>query len=117
MPLTSTEEGRNIAEQIQHQLRRLTWAVIACLVLSLAVGIFAIVLSTKISNETTRTTIALCTFRNDLASRVKQTEDYLVSHPKGFAGIPKATLVQSLHSQQRTVAALASLKCPPPTIP
>lgn len=110
-----TERGGEVADAIIRQLRWLTVAVLLCLALSVSVGVFAIAQSIKVANDSDRTVAALCTFRADLQSRVDQTERFLVDHPKGFAGIPRATLQQSADGQRRTIVALRSLQCPPPT--
>lgn len=57
------------------------------------------------------TTRALCVFRADIEERVVQSEDFLMKHPQGFAGIPASAIRVSLAGQQRTVDALASLDC------
>lgn len=54
---------------------------------------------------------ALCTFRKDLQERVRQSEGFLREHPQGFAGIPAATIRQSLEGQKRTIKALQPLAC------
>lgn len=55
---------------------------------------------------------ALCALRNDMANRIMQAEKFLQEHPEGFAGVPAATLRQSVDQQRRTVAALTVLRCP-----
>jgi hypothetical protein len=49
---------------------------------------------------------SLCAFKASLEDRIVQTEEFLTEHPEGFAGIPAATLQQSVDNQQRTVDAL-----------
>jgi hypothetical protein len=68
-------------------------------------------LGSQIASNQQNNTQALCAFRNDLARRVQSSEDYLVTHPHGIAGIPAATIRLSLVNEQHTLAALSSLKC------
>lgn len=67
--------------------------------------------------QQSKTNDALCTFRNDLQTRVVQTQEFLRDHPEGFPGVPSGTLQQSLAGQIRTVASLSALDCPPPPEP
>lgn len=102
----------DIAHKLINRLRWLTFAVFVCLGLSVGVGVFAIVQSINVANDSDRTTAALCTFRSDLENRADQTDRLLALHPKGLAGIPAATLRQSVGGQRRTIAALSVLNCP-----
>lgn len=112
---------RTIGDKILRQLQVLTFTVCACLVLSVGVAIYAWVDSGNkaddIAGVASTTNTALCAFRNDVESRASQTAKFLADNPKGFAGIPAATLRQSLQGQRRAVASLKSLDCPPPAIP
>lgn len=71
--------------------------------------------ATQAGHDADRTTGALCALRHDLEERVAQTDRFLLEHPKGFAGIPAATLRVSEQGQIRTIQALSNLKCPPPS--
>lgn len=106
-------EPADVANEIIRRLRLLTVAVLVCLALCIGIGVFAITQSIQVGEDADRTTGALCALRVDLQSRVDQTETFLLSHPSGFAGIPRATLNQSLEGQKRTIAALRTLQCPP----
>lgn len=112
-----TDRTLDVGEEIIRRLRWLTVAVLVCLALSVGVGVFAIVQAVQVGHDSDRTTAALCTLRADLQSRVDQSEQFLSKHPKGFAGIPAATIKQSLEGQQRTVTALQGLECPPTPLP
>jgi cell division protein FtsX len=109
----TTAQAEDIAEEIRTMLRWLTIAVVVCLVVAVGVGLFAITLASRVADQTDRTNAALCTFRADIETRAIQTEEFLREHPEGVAGIPAATLRQSLKGQRSTVAALGSLNCPP----
>jgi hypothetical protein len=61
--------------------------------------------------ENDRTVRSLCALRQDLESRVAQTDKFLHDHPNGFGGIPAATLRVSEQGQIRTIQALSNLKC------
>lgn len=54
---------------------------------------------------------AVCTFREDLIRRARDGVEFLATHPNGFAGIPAATLAQSIHNEQLTIASLQKLEC------
>lgn len=56
-------------------------------------------------------TRALCALRHDLEKRVADTKKFLVTHPAGFAGIPAATLRNTLNGQERTITALSVVVC------
>lgn len=58
-----------------------------------------------------RTHAALCTFLRDLKQRVDASNAFLAKHPEGFAGIPAATIRQSVTGQERTIKALSGLGC------
>lgn len=64
--------------------------------------------------ESARNTKALCTFRRDLEARAESSEDFLKTHPNGFAGIDAATIRNGLRNQKATIKSLSGLNCPPP---
>lgn len=68
-------------------------------------------LSFKIADQATENHTALCSFKLDLQRRVKDTEDYIAEHPNGLAGIPVATIRNSIANQRATIDSLSSLKC------
>lgn len=86
-------------------IRLLRAATLTLVVILVAGGIY-------VWSEARRTHDSLCVFRADLEARVAQTRDFLVEHPRGFAGIPAGTLQKSIDDQQRTINALANLDCP-----
>lgn len=53
----------------------------------------------------------LCAVKKDLKQRVAETKKFLREHPSGIPGIPNATLIGSMHNQERTIAALGNLAC------
>lgn len=54
---------------------------------------------------------ALCTFRQDLVNRVEGAQTFLISHPKGFAGVPADVIRQSIKNQLATIKSLDNLSC------
>jgi exoribonuclease II len=57
-------------------------------------------------------TQALCAFRDDIQTRVTSGLNFLISHPKGIAGISAQTLRVGIVNEQHTLAALHPLVCP-----
>lgn len=68
----------------------------------------------ELRKEEVRTTSALCAFRHDLESRIRQSADFLAKHPNGIPGIPVGTIRTSLNNQRATVKSLDILTCPSP---
>lgn len=108
-------------EQIQQSLRRL---FVSTLVLYFVLAVVSAFLYFSLANQqdalaesTLSTNQALCTLRGDLVQRIESTKSFLRDHPEGIAGISPQIIRQGLQNQQRTVDALESLDCPPPTIP
>lgn len=71
----------------------------------------------KIDNNAQLTNDALCALRGDLEVRVKGSTDFLVKHPTGIAGITAAQIQEGIKNQERTIAALSILDCPPAPLP
>lgn len=59
-----------------------------------------------------RTYRATCTFRADLIRRVRESNEFLATHPNGFAGIPAKTLEASIVNEESTIKSLEQLACP-----
>lgn len=59
----------------------------------------------------------LCILKADLASRIKNSRDYLKTHPEGIAGISRADILKSIANQQSTLDSLRPLVCVPPARP
>lgn len=55
---------------------------------------------------------AVCALRNDLSDRVAASQVFLTSHPHGFAGVTVRVLRASIMNEQKTIQALAALRCP-----
>lgn len=113
----TTDESNDVRAELKRAIKLLTIAVSVCLVFAISVGSFAVWLAFKVNDTTETQNAALCTFRADVQTRAQQGEDFLRDHPEGFAGIPAATLRQSIDGQRRTVAALARLDCPLEKLP
>lgn len=65
----------------------------------------------RIDRESDRTTRTLCVFRHDLEDRAAASREFLLNHPQGVAGIPASAIKVSLVGQERTIQALAGLRC------
>lgn len=104
-----------------HRYLRIAQAGLSVLfVATLILGIRSVDLSSQngqrihdIKGLATATNGALCALRIDLETRVATTEKFLHDHPGGFAGIPAATIRNSLTGQQHTIRALSGLTCRP----
>lgn len=90
------------------------WALVATFVAVLAGLTFAIVNNRNLARDGKQAHDALCILKGDLEQRVKSTQDFLNTHPQGFAGIDAATIQNSLNNQRATVDSLSLLDCVPP---
>jgi hypothetical protein len=96
--------------------RAMWWLAAATAFLYLAggsLGVFLYVTERKAQHNTAK---ALCTFRNDLSTRVHTTEKFLIDHPQGLDGLIPALLRSSLKNQRGTLNSLKHLDCPPPEV-
>lgn len=66
----------------------------------------------QVARNQQNNTRTLCSFRDDLQTRVTSGNAFLKTHPKGIAGIPAATIRVSIQNEQRTLNALRPLVCP-----
>lgn len=80
----------------------------------LVLTVVLVVIAVHASDDASQTTRSLCALRHDLEERVAGSDNFLRDHPRGFAGIPAATIRASADGQRRTIRALSNLKCPPP---
>lgn len=97
----------HLAATLRRGLRRLTIAVVVCLLAVGGLGIFVLV-------KASQTRDALCNLRQDLQRRVAQSEDF-IAHPEKYPGVkidPKVIQAQ-VEGQKRTVDALEGLGCSP----
>lgn len=87
-------------------------AFIASLALSLAaLGVGAYVLTHK-TQEGSETHEAVCALVADLEDRTDGTKTFLAAHPQGIPGLASGSqLRESLHNQERTLAALSVITC------
>jgi hypothetical protein len=76
--------------------------------LGLGLGIYVV---TDKSDEGSETHEAICALTADLESRTEGTRVFLADHPRGIPGIPASALRESLHNQERTIAALSVVSC------
>ena len=85
----------------------LRWLVAATVVLYVALaGLGLWVYSEADSNGD-----ALCALRADLEKRVESSQQFLIDHPDGIAGIPARTIREGIENQRRTIDALGDLSC------
>jgi len=54
---------------------------------------------------------ALCAQKFQAADQIKQTEDFIMEHPEGFAGVGPSVLRRGLIGPKRTVIALKDVNC------
>jgi hypothetical protein len=103
--------------ELQHSLRTLTWATVILYLTVIILGFIAYIARVNDTNRTeelaVQTTTVICALRADLQARVDSTEKFLRTHPNGFAGISAEALEAQMEGQQRTIAALSTLPCPP----
>jgi hypothetical protein len=104
-------ESPTIAEEIKRALRRLFYATVVLYAITIGLLIYVFVLARDTARTTDRTTAAVCAFRNDLIQRNQQTQQFLITHPHGFADIPKNVLVQNVKNANRTIKSLRNLPC------
>jgi hypothetical protein len=107
--MTPTEPPEDVAGTIKHALRLL---LVATVVLYLA--LFGVAYVVYRNGDTNRA--ALCALRWDLEKRVAGTQQLLIDHPEGLAGIPAQTLKDGITNQQRTIEALRGVHCSSPGI-
>lgn len=105
----------DIAAEIKRSLKSLTVsiAVLFVLVACLAVGGFLQNRSVvnSVSSEANRATAALCTLRHNINDRIITSQEFLIKHPRGFAGITAATIQTGIDRDKKAYVALANLKC------
>lgn len=54
---------------------------------------------------------ALCTFRDDLITRIASSQKFLKDHPKGAFGFTPQQIRDGITNQRRTIDALDGLRC------
>jgi hypothetical protein len=96
-------------ETLRRSLRRLVTATVV-----LYLGLFS--LGYYIYTVSRNNTDGLCTLRNEAATRVQTSQEYLIDHPNGSKEIPLGVIKLSIANSQRTVDALRNIRCPPPNI-
>jgi len=88
---------------------------VAAFAISIALAVLMLVgggwLLVERSEEASETHTAICALIGDLEDRTEGARDFLAEHPAGFAGIPAATLRQTIANQERTVLALDAVTC------
>lgn len=93
-----------VARSLRRSLRRLVVATVA-------VYLFLAAIAIKATVESQQTNAALCALKGDLEARVSQSDNFLKTHPNGFAGIPASAIKVGVESEERTIRALHILSC------
>ena len=90
----------SITDRDVRLIRRLVaaTAVLYVLLIGGAIWVYAV-------SDSNRT--ALCALRLDLEGRVATSEQLLIEHPRGIAGVTR----DSIKNQKRTITALSDLDC------
>jgi hypothetical protein len=87
-------------------------AFVLSLALMLAVAAIGAYVLTHKTAEGSETHEAVCALVADLEERTEQTQAFLVTHPHGIPGLASGSqLRESLHNQERTLAALGVITC------
>lgn len=61
-----------------------------------------------------RTHTGVCRLRDDIETRIENSEAFLKQHPQGIPGLPAKTIQNSITGQKRTIRALKVIgPCPP----
>lgn len=107
-----------IASELNSALGKLVVATIVLYLVVLGVVVYvwhdANAKRADIARIALSTNTSLCTVRQDLERRVSDSRHFLAEHPNGIAGIPPATIRQSIRNEEGTVHALSSLRCTTP---
>lgn len=94
----------HIAEDLKKSLRIL---VVATILLYIVLSVFIIV--TRVgSNKQGK---ALCALKQDNDKRIIQSQDFILKHPEGFAGISVVEIQRSISNDLITAKALSVLSC------
>lgn len=87
--------------------RALRWLVVATVV----VYIVVLGLAGYGAYTTGKMHDGLCSFTDDLQTRIETSEQFLVDHPDGTPGIPAEVIRSNIENQTRTFNALQPLGC------
>lgn len=96
-----------------HFIKKIAYGLVIWAVLMTAAMIYMVNQNHNGAREGHASKIALCVLKADLRKRVRDGNQFLLQHPKGAFGIPRATILQSIVNQQKTLKALDVLICPP----
>lgn len=99
-----SEQGLDVAKDIKRTLRRL---IAFTVVLYLVLAVFIVI--TRI--DANKSKHALCALRGNVATRIKQSVDFIAHHPEGFAGITVQEIQHSIDTDTKTFNALSGLNC------
>jgi hypothetical protein len=96
-------------EHRQRLLAVLYLVLIPAAILAVAIG--GLVRTARLAEQGNEAHRAICTLRDDLQRRVNDTRGFLATHPNGFAGVDRPTILNSLANQERTIDALRTIHC------
>jgi CHASE1-domain containing sensor protein len=104
-------------EALRTALRRLVVATVVVYTALAGLGgyvyVNAVTQRASIARTVDSTTTALCALVNDLETRIQTSRAFLKENPDGIPGITPKIIRDGIKNQQRTIDALAPLKCPP----
>jgi hypothetical protein len=106
-----TASWHEAVERLDRRYRLIAIRQTITSVLIVGLLIFGIAQRRRTDAQSQRNTHALCTLRDDLKDRVDRSDEFLATHPQGFAGISAAVLKQQTVGQKRTIKALEGLNC------
>lgn len=83
---------------------------------ALAVGAIVVVLGQnkqlhRDASVALQTHQGVCVYRQTLEAQVRQTDEFLASHPNGIPGISAATLRRGEATQRAAISALSNINC------
>lgn len=90
--------------KVEVTVGRLVWVTVA-------LGAFLAAIVVAVALFTYRTQHALCTFRDDLQSRVDGTHRFLRENPQGIPGVPNKLIRTQVAGQEATLRSLRGLWC------
>jgi hypothetical protein len=102
-------------KEIKKALRLMERATVGLIVVVMGLFIIGYVDSANqrvaIKETSTQSHNALCSFVEDLKTRVQTSEEFLAEHPNGIPGLSVEVLRTSIRNQKMTIESLSNLRC------
>lgn len=95
-------------EAIRRRQRETNVLLTAVLIVLLAAGAYQFA---HVNPQNADTTSALCSLRDNIASRAADSQDFLKKHPHGIPGITPAVIEAGVKRDENAVEALSGLPC------